>query len=149
MNFLIFFCSFFKAEDDTLESLKLLSELDKVKLRFESVCNGLKEAEKLNKLSESIEVLFQTKNFGKVTNRGFSPKLKKKPKPWQISEELSQMDQRYRSLLYIALVYSLQESLSALKGVPEFDKNRKNLENLQVYLNYHKLLSLLAQNSLT
>jgi hypothetical protein len=49
-----------------VQSLKLISELDKVKIRMETVTQALEEAEKLAKLTENIENVFATKDFQKV-----------------------------------------------------------------------------------
>lgn len=56
-------------EDNTLTSLKFLSELDNLKMKLESVFNALKEAEKLSKINETIESVFATRNFQKVRGK--------------------------------------------------------------------------------
>ena len=49
-----------------MQSLLLISELDKVKSRIEGVTTALKEAEKFTKLTESMEIVFASNNFKKV-----------------------------------------------------------------------------------
>lgn len=53
-------------EGSTVASLKFLSELDKIKIKIEGVNNALKEAEKLSKRTENMEVLFTQQDFQKV-----------------------------------------------------------------------------------
>eukprot|EP01116_Phalansterium_solitarium_P021414 TRINITY_DN6645_c0_g1_i1.p1 TRINITY_DN6645_c0_g1~~TRINITY_DN6645_c0_g1_i1.p1 ORF type:complete len:861 (-),score=300.25 TRINITY_DN6645_c0_g1_i1:236-2818(-) len=55
-----------RLEDGTLTSMRMLAELDKVKMRMEGVFTALREAEKISKLSESIEQIMGSNDFQKI-----------------------------------------------------------------------------------
>jgi hypothetical protein len=97
-----------KVETNTVESLKLLSDLDKMKIKIETLTQSLKEAEKLAKLTQNMDTIFGSSDFKKVLPCLF-------PKNKQIAEDLN----------------SMRQSLSYLKDIPEFKTKKKTLEMYQ------------------
>ncbi|PRP79818.1 oligomeric Golgi complex subunit 7-like [Planoprotostelium fungivorum] len=53
-------------ETETIDSLRLLSELDSIKMRIESVFHALREVEKVSRLTDSIESVFTTGDLQKI-----------------------------------------------------------------------------------
>jgi cell fate (sporulation/competence/biofilm development) regulator YmcA (YheA/YmcA/DUF963 family) len=58
-----------QAEEGTETSLRLLSELDRVKTKMEFCCEALKEAEKLSKMTGGMEEVFSSGDFAKIAEQ--------------------------------------------------------------------------------